>query len=189
MKKVAVLMFVLFCFLAFENTYAQQRQRVEPINKTTQKTVKSSSGALVPQGSMLIGGTAGFVMMAEDGNNSYILSLAPQFGYFILNNFALGALVSVNKMKDIDPSFGIGPFVRGYLNNGLFGQAKYEFQSVPAILDNVTGSAAGVGVGYAAFLNDAVSIEPILFYNRHFGDLGEFNEFGVQIGVSAYLGR
>ncbi len=189
MKKIAVFLFAVMLFSVANTAFAQQRQKVEPINKPTQKTAKSSSDALIPQGSMMLGGSAGFTMQAADGNDFYIISFAPQFGYFVVDNLAIGAAVSVTKMKDIDPSFGIGPFVRYYLNNGLFGQVRYEFQSMPGILDNVTGSAAGIGIGYAAFLNNSISIEPVLFYNRHFGDLGEFNEFGLQVGVSAYLGR
>ena len=120
MKKIAVFLFAVMLFSVANTAFAQQRQKVEPINKPTQKTAKSSSDALIPQGSMMLGGSAGFTMQAADGNDFYIISFAPQFGYFVVDNLAIGAAVSVTKMKDIDPSFGIGPFVRYYLNNGLF---------------------------------------------------------------------
>lgn len=191
MKKFLFLLVTLACIAVSNNSYAQQRQKVDAVNRPTQKAAtKSSSSALIPKGSMIIGGSAGFDMQFEDGNNSSILYLSPQFGYFLTDNLALGAAISFTKVKDVDPVFGFGPFARYYLNNGLFGQLQYEFQSQPTFLDErINGSAAGLGVGYALFLNNSISLEPLVYYKRHFGDLGEYNQVGLQVGISAYLGR
>ena len=78
MKKIAVFLFAVMLFSVANTAFAQQRQKVEPINKPTQKTAKSSSDALIPQGSMMLGGSAGFTMQAADGNDFYIISFAPR---------------------------------------------------------------------------------------------------------------
>ena len=78
-------------------------------------------------------------------------------------------------------TFGIGPFARYYLDMGLFAQAGMNYQKI----GDYSYTRFGVGVGYAAFLNDAVSIEPLASAN--FGD-GGFG-FNMQVGVTAYLNR
>lgn len=189
MKRITVLTFLCLLTAGLNTAFAQQRQRVEPISRTTTTTTRSTD-AFIPQGSVMLGGSAGFVTQSADGNSYYVFSFAPNVGYFVVDNFAIGTSVSIVKIKDVDPSFGFGPFLRYYLNMGVFAQAKYEFLSSPSFgNNNITGSSAGVGLGYAAFLNRSVSIEPLVFYNRHFGDLGDYNEFGIQIGVNAYIGR
>lgn len=189
MKKFAVFIMLLLLATGLNNSFAQPKQRVEPVKRNTTTTTKSSD-ALIPQGSAMIGGAISFVSTSEDGESFYIFTFAPMGGYFVIDNLALGTTIEILKIDDGDPFLGFGPFVRYYLNMGLFVQGKYQFQSQPGILDDrVTGSAAGPAIGYAAFLNDHVSIEPMVYYNRHFGDLGEYSEFGFQIGVNAYLGR
>lgn len=189
MKKLLVFTMLILFAVIFNDVFAQQKQRVEPIKRNTTATTKSSD-ALIPQGAAMIGGAVSFVSTIQDSENSYIFTLAPVAGYFVIDNLALGTSIELMKIKDVDPIFGFGPFVRYYLNMGLFVQGKFQFQSQPGILDErVTGFAAGPAIGYAAFLNNHVSIEPMVYYNRHFGDLGEFNEIGLQIGVNAYLGR
>lgn len=188
MKKFAVFIILVLVATGLNSSFAQQKQRVEPIKRNTTTATKSSD-ALIPQGAAMIGGSISFVSTIQDGESSYIFTLAPAGGYFVIDNLALGTSIELIQIEGGDPIFGFGPFVRYYLNMGLFVQGKYQFQSLSFFDERVTGSAAGAAIGYAAFLNNHVSIEPMVYYNRHFGDLGEFNEIGLQIGVNAYLGR
>ena len=45
----------------------------------------------------------------------------------------------------------------------------------------------GVEVGYAFFLNDAVTVEPAIYYDQSFKNHKDFSTIGLKIGVGIYL--
>lgn len=129
----------------------------------------------INQGALAIGGSASLDF------DPFVLDLSPSAAYFVIDNLAVGANLSLT-IADGYTGFGIGPFVRYYLDMGVFGQAGLQYVNQDALGSYTRFS---VGAGYAFFLNDAVSIEPVALVG--FGDGGV--TFGIQAGVQAYLNR
>lgn len=144
------------------------------------------------KGVWMIGGSAGFSSDKPDGGESTTsFELSPQLGYFIMDNLAIGALLSYQKSGDAS-TFGFGPMIRYYFANNLFGQVSYAIASYDSGLpnsDSVSGNELGIGIGYDWWLNNSIAIEPVLGYSKQGGDLGKGSSFGLSIGVQAFLGR
>lgn len=151
------------------------------------------------KGNWLAGGNVGFdsykVKDADDSETH--ISFAPNLGYFVIDNLAVGAAIGYHnyKLGDVkNSSFGVGPFVRYYfLNLGesakLMAQASYTLNSVKAgDADSVSGSTLGLAAGVAYFLNPHVALEGILGYTSDSGDLGEGSGFGLNVGFQIHLG-
>ncbi|MFC5270274.1 outer membrane beta-barrel protein [Adhaeribacter terreus] len=199
MRRLLTLAFLLtFSFAAF----AQQNS-------------SSLISAKIKDGSIMLGGNLGasYQKFSRENLNTkkketgdlIEVRFATKTGYFFLPDFAVGINAAVEHTSiNIDSTrFGAkntyllaGPFVRYYLNNGLFGELN-----VNAGVNTVKGGnktdikSAAVGIGYAYFLNDRIAIEPLLSFNYVQGrvDNPTFNtkdsQFGpvLNIGVQAYL--
>ncbi len=147
------------------------------------------------KGNWLAGGSAGFNSYTPDGGDAQTtISFAPNLGYFVMDNLAVGASIGYENASDAYSSFGFGPFVRYYfLNLGesakLMAQASYNILSVtPEGGDAVSGSELGLAAGVAYFLNPHVAMEGILGYTSNSGDLGKGSGFGLNIGFQVHLG-
>jgi hypothetical protein len=95
-------------------------------------------------GSMMVGGSVSLTSSSRESgsvNDASSFEFSPEFGYFISDNFAIGASLSfgssrngTGNAKTTGSSFGIGPFARYYLFTsnekfGFFGHAKLNFQT------------------------------------------------------------
>ena len=172
--------------------------------------------AKVKHGSILIGGTlSGFAYKTSDNLHSLNglqeegtkiqANLQSKNGYFIMNDFAVGLNLNLfheSTKITSDPEqepfretfFMAGPFVRYYLDNGVFGETgvslgKHSFSD--GFQSNLLEGT--VGVGYAFFFNEKFSIEPLLSfrYFRQSKDDKRYTTFGPMIGIGfqAYLLR
>lgn len=152
--------------------------------------------AQTEKGNMILGGGLNFNFTdsdfdtgssTNDVSTSTSININPSFGYFIADNFVVGASVGLSFLSsesdggDITSSsngISFGPYVRYYTDSGLFGLAGLGFgstniqQESPFFDTDVTSSTFSwqVGVGYAIFLNESISIEPIISYNRTSSD-------------------
>lgn len=164
--------------------------------------------AQTDQGGWLLSGASdlGFTSGKQDNDQKDATSnfgLDVQGGYFFMDNFAAGLMIGFNSSKTGDVSsseFGVGPFVRYYAPFKLFGQLSYKFGSSKD--DDGTSDFKvktgdfGIGVGYAAFLNDHVAIEPMLGYDltsmkvdASGAESVSGGQFGINIGIAVYLGN
>ncbi|MER2998327.1 autotransporter domain-containing protein [Pontibacter populi] len=172
--------------------------------------------AKVKHGSILVGGSlSGFAYKTSDNLHSINgqqeegrriqANLQSKNGYFVTNDFAVGLNLNLfheNTKVTSDPEqepfketyFMAGPFVRYYLDNGVFGETgvsvgKHNFSD--GFQSNLLD--ASVGVGYAFFFNEKFSIEPMLSfrYFRQKKDDQTYTTFGPMVGVGfqAYLLR
>ena len=141
------------------------------------------------QGRMLVGGSAEFRTMADKSKsgsttttngNRTTLSVAPSFGYFVIDQLAVGASVETSVSKwnakagnDVDNSthsFQFQPFVRYYLPMGVFFQGKFGLGAGKTTYDDdfddfkFNTSSLALTAGYAFFLSDNVALEPELGY-------------------------
>jgi len=113
------------------------------------------------QGRYLLGGS-----LRGQFNKGGSFSLAPNFAYFVIDNFAFGGAAQVTTGNGTN--FAIGPLARYYFNTGSdkikpFGQLFAGLSSnSPEVGSSSTGLAGNVAAGVAFFLNEHVAIEPDL---------------------------
>lgn len=134
----------------------------------------------------------------EDAENA--LSFNVRAGYFVIDHLAAGLDIGYNSTSqgDADASaLGVGPYLRYFLmENKLFGELSYQFQTVSAGGENLgNGSAIGIGAGYAAWLNDNVTIEPMVKYSllgfkaEGADEAVNGSGFGLMVNFGIYLGN
>jgi hypothetical protein len=135
------------------------------------------------KGSIIGGGTFQFKTSNNHDFDSKgtSFSIAPLAGYFVAKNLALGASFeygySTSKNSSLNykgstSSVFLSPFVRYYLDKGLFFHSQYGFgpTKVKAEIDGikseneVNSSLWRLGVGYAARISDTVLFEPMMGY-------------------------
>ena len=152
MKRLIFLLPLMFTLSAFSQTE-------KPITK----------GNIILSG----GGTVQFYNYKSEGEsdiNIFDLSINPGFGYFIIDNLAIGLSAKIGYSKyDAYKTYnlGVGPFVKYYFNNGLFVKTEFSYNYIHGIGSNTTNNKDNSvipGVGYAFFINQKVSIEPCLSY-------------------------
>jgi outer membrane protein len=140
------------------------------------------------KGRMLVGGSLGFSAVTDktkaNGTTTTLgkstdFSFAPQFGYFVIDNLAVGAGLDIGVGKwndefDGDDDWNYSsvefiPFVRYYLPQNIFfqgmigvGSQKNEYGSGETYKDAIFSWS--LAAGYAYFLTDNVAVEPLIGY-------------------------
>jgi hypothetical protein len=127
-------------------------------------------------------------------------------GYFVFDNLGAGVQASIhhfNYKSDNTSSNPItyllyGPFVRGYLNNGIFGEVGVGFGADNSVPSADTRLFEGrFSVGYSIFITQKVALEPIVSFrylqNKYLTSTGTTRqtEIGPSFGlaVQAFLFR
>lgn len=136
--------------------------------------------AQTSQGNMMVGGSFEFNSTsyhATDLNNYSSFQISPSFGYFISDNFAVGANLGISTSrngigagKTFYTSFGLGPFARYYffMSNekfAFFGDADLSFavdKTNPPSGNTSRGSHVrfALSPGAVYFLNEHWAAEP-----------------------------
>jgi hypothetical protein len=178
------------------------------------------ASAQIEKGKVLAGGSVGLSTSKDkvifDGNttdesNTTNLWVMPRAGYFITDALAVGTGISLStsstKYDDDDvytsSSISLTPFVRYYLPEGFYGQIELGLGSEtdkwkPSDDDDETDKYQlfvwSIGAGYAYFLNDNVSVEPLISYTINSytdNDNADYKyKYGTllfQIGFNIYL--
>lgn len=125
--------------------------------------------------------------------------LEPHVGYFVTDGLAVGLGIGLNNStekydsdnKDTQNALLVSPFARYYTPVGLFGEASVGLGSVNLIeqyegeKDEFKSGVFGwsVGVGYAIFLNEHVSLEPSFSYNSVITTADEDSKFKTKTGL------
>jgi outer membrane protein len=173
------------------------------------------------KGRMLVGGSSEFSTnknKEKDGNTTTTnstqtsFSLSPNFGYFVIDQLAVGASLGfgVDKWNDKSggdfdnstTSFQIAPFVRYYLPVGVFFQGRFGVGTQKTKFDNdnfgerkYNNSGLSLSAGYVIFLNDYVALEPELGYRTSKSKEKDSDEKDIdsglflRIGFQIYLGN
>ena len=85
------------------------------------------------KGSQLLGGSASFVR--TDGNS--ILTINPNMGFFVANNFAIG--LNHFYAADLDGDYSdinaLGPFMKFYIGNSQTGKVFVQISGAIAVAD------------------------------------------------------
>ncbi len=153
-------------------------------------------------GQWLVGGSAGFNYQKEGEFNQTTISFAPDAGYFVIDDLAIGAMLDVTSTKEKGSSastyFLGAPFVRFYFvplgdkaklfANGSFGFGSVDFGG-PGGSTNFTQWS--IGAGPAVFLNPHTALEFTIAYSSQKikDDADHIDNFGVNIGFQIHLGE
>jgi opacity protein-like surface antigen len=154
------------------------------------------SNAQTSKGDWLIGG----LMQLNTAKNNTTIEFSPNAGFFLLDNFALGAklVISYDELGDLKvTSFGVGPFARYYFgkkNIKPFVAADFDYQnqkiktSVGSSTENAFNFFLGGGVAF--FINENVAVETLLGY-RHTKVKEEEGNGGLnmKVGFQVYINR
>lgn len=144
--------------------------------------------AQIDGGTMLAGGGASFnTYLPKSGSSSSSVSITPQWGLAFADNFVAGAWFKFQSAKSFN-GMSIAPFLRYYMKN-FFLQAGYGYSYNKTGDFKTEGSIADVELGYAAFLNDYVALEPALYYNANFSSGYTGSDVGIKLGFQIYFNR
>ena len=136
------------------------------------------------------------------------LNFGPSMGYFVTRGLLLGVTFNYFRRRYdsrasigdliLDKQYTVGPFVKYYLKNGLFGffdtsigRNDRDFTNEGLNVDvDIRWIAASwrTGVGYAIFLSEHISLEPSVAFQhnsiREKGDRNwEFKDSNISIGL------
>ena len=171
------------------------------------------SAKLIQRSIMVGGGINGTYRSIENHNSNSStqsgskkqIDVQGRFGYFLINDLALGVLGTVShttvKMDGAatNPTTHIllGPFARYFLNNGIFGEASYGF-GIQNLSDSQKRDISELrgGIGYSLFINPKVAVEPAIMFTYYkeknpANQDNYYTEMGpsINIGLQVYLFR
>ncbi|WBL23018.1 MULTISPECIES: hypothetical protein [unclassified Zunongwangia] len=179
------------------------------------------SNAQIQEGNFMVGSDFGSGLI-NTGNSSilglnfglndgagYNLGLSPKLGYFVKDNFMLGAVANIGFSKSAESEgstettvYGFQALSRYYLSPGekgidnllshgrFFVEANAGIAGVNVAGGNTTnGFAFGVGPGYSYFLTDNVALETNLKYNGLVGggNTTYQNSLGLNFGIQVFI--
>jgi hypothetical protein len=138
------------------------------------------------KGTFLLGGSAN-ISLSADGD--YDLSLFPDFGYFLNNNFCIGAsmpLIFNNYGSSNSYYIGISPLMRYYFGKNdrsrFYGLGRVNFKLNKSVIISGHG-LVDIGIGYVWFINNSVGLETEIISNIS----SENIVFGAYLGFQVYL--
>jgi hypothetical protein len=147
--------------------------------------------AQTEKGDCLVGGRVD--INAADQNTH--IGFSPNAGIFVAHNFAVGANLLLDYSKSggtKTTNFGIGPFARYYFTNAMVKPlvqvaVNYVSSKFSTGGFSATNDAASffLGGGVAVFINENVSLEPIMGYSNTDGTSG----FSFGLGFQVYLSK
>lgn len=139
--------------------------------------ISTTISAQVSQGNWLVGGNASFSYAeSKSGSNNpykaFIIDLAPNVGYFVIDQLALGTKVNYrrnqsesNDIKNTFESMNISPFARYYILESdkmvnPFLESSYRF----GVFESDNTQELSIGGGLAIFVNENIAYEIALNY-------------------------
>ena len=173
--------------------------------------VLTAASAQINKGTILLGASSALGYNSyhykNSSSNSSIFNINTKVGYFVADNFTIGAnLGYLNSSQSGGSSASyteIGAFIRYYFpKNVFFGVGINSVTSSSSAgsfgSSSNTNTAFPVELGFAAFISEQFAIEPSIRYISasdkggvtYTGiDTGANSSFGLNIGFSFYPGR
>lgn len=134
------------------------------------------------------------------------ITLSPQAGYFITNNIAVGAQISIGNstykedgsgQKSITNSIVMSPFGRYYFDK-FYGEASFSLGTSKSNYYNSTSkdkiSGWGLAGGYLLPINEFITFEPQIGYastvSKDMSDTKRYNSgLFIRVGVFVYISK
>lgn len=170
--------------------------------------VAGSALAQTEKGSTLLGGTGTAHIDTEgtEEEKGYFLILSPRVGFFVANNFAIGAAIpgtAAGARDYFSTSIGFTPFLRGYIGSsktrfllearGGYTHTNFKYKGdMGDYKDSDSFTSYGVGAGFAHFVNEHVGLEFILSYDQTNKDApaieySHVSGINLNIGLQVYF--
>jgi hypothetical protein len=157
--------------------------------------------AQTQKGAIMIGGSGGVGF-----KDAFSISLNPNLGFFVTNDFAIGAGVPLQfyKQKDYNSvSGGLQPFARYYFGkpaatrlfaqaNGMYhlSRSKGGSPNDPNKINTYSQNSFGGGLGLVHFVIEQVGLEAKLSYtNGQMFPAYRGGGFGLNFGIQVHLAR
>lgn len=159
------------------------------------------SNAQIQKGNWMLGGQVANFQFTNGLN----VNLSPQAGYFLKDNWAVGAKLGINVyspkgVSGVQTNWNLGAFTRYYLgkndvntllkNGRFFGEATVGFGGYnSSYASSTNGAQLGIGAGYAYFITKNVSLDALLKFDATVGagsSSGNGN-FGLNVGFQIFL--
>ncbi len=162
----------------------------------------------ITKGNWMVGGSGSFINYKNtypDNNTErtytgYYLDLSPNVGYFVVDNFSIGSVVSFSFGNPSGPDnnnlgFGLAPFVRYYFRKSdkiinPFIQASYGFYRGKKQSGGYNKSSEyRLKGGSAFFLNSSVAVEFTIEYNSSLKNFNnnQYDNITTGIGLQIHL--
>jgi len=184
MKKITMVI-TLMCFFAFSVSEAQIRSGRSLIGVSTSFSYINYGSDLMSLGFSTIKYKANLLASVDpDVTKVTTLNLLPKFGYFIINNLAVGLNMYIGTSTDKPKSGGkyntnsfcLGPFIRYYISgskvmpffeiSSLFGSETNKYEDPYSSSSNKNSlTSFGGGAGLAVKLGDKVTFDMMAGYN------------------------
>ncbi|WP_159430938.1 outer membrane beta-barrel protein [Flavobacterium segetis] len=163
--------------------------------------------AQIDKGNWMVGGSGNFTNYKStfQSNNTEFtqtgsgISISPNLGYFVVDNFAVGTAVGFNfsnpsGANNNSHSYGISPFVRYYFRKAEkiinpFLQTSYGFSEGKSESGGSNKSRGyTIKGGSAIFFNSSVALELSLNYNSSkYNSDTTYNDLTIGIGFQIHL--
>ncbi|MBP6432957.1 MAG: porin family protein [Ferruginibacter sp.] len=161
--------------------------------------VAFATQAQTEKSTWLLGGSAGFSSSKTGDFKTTSFSFAPNAGYFVMDNLAVGAGIGFQSQKDEGDDavslFSANPFVRYYFtklgeNAKLFGNANFGVGSAKSGGDSQSFTQWGIAAGPAIFLNKNTALEMTVGYSsvKVKDAVDATGTFGVNVGFQIHFG-
>lgn len=155
---------------------------------------QQSLQAQTEQGQLLIGANSNlnFSNQNQDGFDDNItnISVNATGGYFVIDNLAAGINLGFSRASQGNLAFSnfvFGPFARYYIQSVFVGASFSALSARGDGIDTSNGSQIDFELGYAAFLNNFVAIEPTISYLTTGGDFDGLTSIALNIGFTIYI--
>lgn len=178
--------------------------------------------AQIEQGNLMLGSDIGSGLVSNTSSGlfglnfglnegaGYNVGISPKVGYFIKDNFMLGAVVNLGFAKSAESrgistqttTYGVQALTRYYLSPGeegvdnLLKRGRFFTEATAGVAGvnvknglTTNGFAFGVGPGYSYFVSNTVALETTLKYNGLVGggNTTYQHALGLNFGVQVFL--
>jgi len=150
--------------------------------------------AQIEQGTVLVGASsnAGYnSFKPKDGDSQSTFSIEVKGGYFVAENVVLGLNLGYASEEDASAT-AVGVFGRYYIDGKFFLGAGVNSMTTKYDDDDfdfeTTVSTVPLEIGYAAFINNVIAVEPAFTYTIYGSD-AEGSGIGINVGFTLYLNR
>jgi outer membrane protein len=144
--------------------------------------IAKTASAQTSAGNMMLGGNVSFYNSTRQGSNEYQQGefiFSPNFGYFISDNLAVGAALSVGTTtfdngvsKTVRTTFGAGPLARYYKFTSndrfaFFGQGQFLFNTgkediTPGGENKIGSISFSLSPGFSYFFTDHWAVDLLI---------------------------